>query len=153
VLPESGPTLTASYEISQCKKLLVGRVFNTLLQLARITLSRAVKRSHVSDLQIYRCAASRLLRAIAEPVSWWGSAQHKLGALQQRNSSWRVTASTSPPSQASSSFRATLCQRGSFCSPADSVVLVTARSFRIEGRLLKFVDGAGDNLIMFTRTR
>ena len=34
-----------------------------------------------------------------------------------------------------------------------AAALGTTRSFRIEGRLLKFVDGAGNNQIIFRRTR
>jgi heat shock protein HslJ len=34
-----------------------------------------------------------------------------------------------------------------------AAALGATRSFRIEGRLLKFVDGAGHNQIVFTRTR
>ena len=34
-----------------------------------------------------------------------------------------------------------------------AAALGTTRSFRIKGRLLEFVDAAGDNLIVFTRTR
>ncbi len=34
-----------------------------------------------------------------------------------------------------------------------AAALGTTRSFRIKGRLLKFVDGAGDSLIIFMRTR